>query len=68
MFLRFAELLLHLVGQAPHIANDAEAHVVLHEDLVLKRREDQPHKGSHLRGWAIPILRGEGIERQKLDS
>ena len=41
----FPQFLLHLVGQPLHVADDAEAHIVLHEDFVFERGKHQSHQG-----------------------
>ena len=64
MLLCLAQLLLHGIGQALHVANDTEAHIVLHKYLVLQRCEHQSHQGGNLVCRTVPVLRGEGVERQ----
>ena len=62
----FPEFLLHLVGQPLHVADDAEAYIVLHEDFIFERGKHQSHQGRNLIGRTVPVLRREGIKRKIL--
>ena len=62
----FDQFLLHVLRQSLSVADDPEAHVVLHEDLVLQCCEHQSHEGVDFCGWAVPVFSGEGVEREIL--
>lgn len=54
------------MGQSLDVADDAETYVVFHEDLVFERGEHESHEGVYLRLGPVPVLCGEGIEREIL--
>ena len=64
MLLCLMKLGPHLAGQPPDITDDTEAHVVLHEYLILERGQHESHERVYLRLRPVPVFRGEGIERQ----
>ena len=64
--LQFGNLLLHAVGQALAVAHHAELHVVVGEEFHLIEAEHEPHDGLNLVGGTVPVLGGEGVERQVL--
>ena len=56
----------HLRCEAFAVADDPHAHIVLHENLILKIRQHQVHQCLNLLRRTIPILRTKRVERQKL--
>ena len=68
MLLRFAQLLLYDVGQALDVADDAEAHIVLHKYLVFQRGEYQSHQGCYFICRTSPVFCRERIQRQVFDT
>src|SRR3712207_5559719 len=68
MLLGLAQLLLHALWQAFYVADDAEPHVILRENLVFERAKHESHEGRYLVGRPVPVLGRECVKREKLHS
>ena len=60
----FLKFLLHFYWQTFNVANHLEANIVLHEYLVLERRQYKTHQGGDLSLRTVPILGREGVESE----
>ena len=58
--------LAHHFGHAGEVADDAQAHVVVHEEFLLERGEDERHECGHLVGRAVPVFGRERVEGEEL--
>ena len=60
------KFLLHFFRQPFPIADDTEAYVVLHEDLVFQGGQHEAHQCGDFIRRTVPVLRGEGVECEVL--
>ena len=69
-FLRLPAQLLQVRGQLAQVAEEAEADVVLLHirQSFLQIAAQQTHDAGHLLSAALPVFRGEGVDRQVLDA
>ena len=51
-----------------NVTDHAETDLVLDEDFLLNVLEQKPHERCHLLLGTVPVLGGEGIEREVLDT